>query len=95
MATKTETEAPTGSNDMTWVMPDLDGMVLKHAIVVVSDVTKPVPLNIGTVAKADEPVLNQEEWVVCGQSPKKGDKISEETKRVILSVERPGDSYCA
>ena len=50
LATKTELIAPTGSDDMTWVMPDLDGMVLKHAIITVSAVTAPVELNIGTVA---------------------------------------------
>ncbi len=95
MATKSGLITSTGAKDMTWVMPDVDGMVLKHAMVIVSDVTKPVPLDIGTVAMADEPVLNQEEWVVCGQSPKKGVKISEETKKVTLDVERPGASNCA
>lgn len=95
MATKTEVQAPTGSNDMTWVMPDVDGMVLKHAIITVSAITAPVELNIGTVAKGDQPVINQEDWVVCGQSPKKGAKISQETKKVTLAVQRPGDHTCA
>ncbi|MGB3352068.1 MAG: hypothetical protein WBB00_04765 [Mycobacterium sp.] len=85
----------TGSDDMTWVMPDVDGMVLKHAIITVSDVTAPVALHIGTVAKGDQPVINQEDWVVCGQSPKEGAKISRETLKVVLAVHRPHDSSCA
>lgn len=94
-AAKTETEAPAGANDMTWVMPDVDGMVLKHAIITVQGVTAPTELNIGTVAKGDQPVYNQEDWVVCGQSPKKGAKISQDTKKVTLAVQRPGDQTCA
>ncbi|HEY9263981.1 MAG TPA: PASTA domain-containing protein [Mycobacterium sp.] len=95
VAAKTEVESPTGSNDMSWVMPDLDGMVLKHAILTVEKVTAPVELNIGTVTKGDQPVINQEDWVVCGQSPKKGAAISRETKKVVLAVQRPHDETCA
>ncbi|MCV7149897.1 PASTA domain-containing protein [Mycolicibacterium pyrenivorans] len=84
-----------GSNDTSWVMPDVDGMVLKHAILTVEKVTAPVELNIGTVAKGDQPVINQEDWVVCGQSPKKGAPISQETKKVTLAVQRPHDDTCA
>ncbi|MDZ4235052.1 MAG: PASTA domain-containing protein [Dietzia sp.] len=84
-----------GSNDMSWVMPDVDGMVLKHAMLTVEKVTAPVELNIGTVAKGDQPVINQEDWVVCGQSPKKGATISQETKKVTLAVQRPHDESCA
>ena len=95
MAAKTETQVTTGSDDMTWVMPDVSGMVLKHAIITVSAITAPVALNIGTVAKGDQPVINQEDWVVCGQSPKEGAKISQETKKVTLAVQRRGDQTCA
>lgn len=85
----------TGSDDMSWVMPDVDGMVLKHAIITVQHVTEPVALNIGTVSMGDQPVINQEDWVVCGQSPKEGAKISQETLKVVLAVQRPHDTSCA
>ncbi len=49
MATKSGLVATPGSDDMSWVMPDLDGVVLKHAILTVEDVTAPVVVNIGTV----------------------------------------------
>lgn len=84
-----------GSNDMSWVMPDLDGMVLKHAMITVQHVTEPVVLDIRTVAKGSQPVINQEDWVVCGQSPKEGAKISHETLKVTLAVQRPHDDSCA
>ena len=84
-----------GSDDMTWVMPDMKGMVLKHAIIEVLHVTEPVDLNIRTVAKGHQPVINQEDWVVCGQSPKQGAKISEKTKKVTFAVKRLHDQSCA
>ena len=84
-----------GSNDMSWVMPDVDGMVLKHAIITVQHVTAPAVLSIGTVAMGDQPVINQEDWIVCGQSPKQGAKISQETLKVTLAVQRPHDESCA
>ena len=49
MATKSGMISTPGSDDMSWVMPDLDGVVLKHAILTVEDVTAPVVVNIGTV----------------------------------------------
>ena len=94
VATKDGKIYSSGSNDMTWVMPDLKGMVLKHAILTVLHVTEPVDLNIRTVAKGDQPVINQEDWVVCGQSPKDGVKISQQTKKVTLAVQRPHDQSC-
>ena len=84
-----------GSDDMSWVMPDVKGMKLKHAIITVAHVTAPVELNFRTVARGHQPVINQEDWVVCGQSPKKGAKISQKTKKVTLAVQRPHDKSCA
>jgi len=95
VATKDGKIRSPGSDDMTWVMPDVKGMVLKHAIITVLHVTEPADLNIRTVARGHEPVINQENWVVCGQSPKKGVKISQETKKVTLAVQRPHDQSCA
>lgn len=95
MATKSGLVATPGSDDMSWVMPDLDGVVLKHAIITVEHVTAPVVVNIGTVTMGHQPVINQEDWVVCGQSPKAGNKISHETLKVTFAVQRPHDTECA
>ncbi|GJF14904.1 hypothetical protein NGTWS1803_28620 [Mycolicibacterium cyprinidarum] len=95
VATKDGKIRSPGSDDMTWVMPDMKGMVLKHAIIDVLHVTEPVNLNIRTVARGHQSVINQEDWVVCGQSPKKGVKISQKTKKVTFAVKRPHDESCA
>ncbi|GJF08861.1 hypothetical protein NGTWS0302_29400 [Mycolicibacterium cyprinidarum] len=95
VATKDGKIRSPGSDDMTWVMPDMKGMVLKHAIIAVLHVTEPVNLNIRTVARGHQPVINQEGWVVCGQFPKKGVKISQKTKKVTFAVQRPHDQSCA
>lgn len=95
MATNSGMISTPGTDDMSWVMPDLDGVVLKHAELAVQQVTAPVVLTIGTVTMGDQPVINQEDWVVCGQSPKAGAKISHETLKVTLAVQRPHDTECA
>jgi len=70
-------------------------MVLKHAIITVLYVTEPVDVNIRTVARGNQSVMNQEDWVVFGQSPKTGVKISQKTKKVVLALQRPDDQSCA
>lgn len=46
-------------------------------------------------SQGSRPVINQEDWVVCGQSAKGGAKISHETLKVTLAVQRPHDESCA
>ena len=94
-ATKDGKVRSPGSDDMAWVMPDMKGMVHKRAIIDVLHVAEPVNLNIGTVARGHQPVINQEDWVVCGQFPKVGVKISQKTKKVTFAVQRPHDQSCA
>ena len=53
-----------------------------------------MPLIFNVVAPNHEPVYNLQNWVVCGESPATGSKLSAETKSVTLEVQRPGGTHC-
>ncbi len=83
-----------GEPDPLWVMPDLKDQVLSRAEQEVEVDVEQMPLTFNVVAPNHEPVYNLQNWVVCGESPAEGSKLSAETKSVTLEVERPGGAHC-
>lgn len=83
-----------GEPDPLWVMPDLKDQVLSRAEQEVEVDVEQMPLTFNVVAPNHEPVYNLQNWVVCGESPAKGSKLSSETESVTLDVERPGGAHC-
>ncbi|MGZ5391095.1 MAG: hypothetical protein ACXWD3_04430 [Mycobacterium sp.] len=83
-----------GEPDPLWVMPDLKDQILSRAEQEVEVDVEQMPLIFNVVAPNHEPVYNLQNWVVCGESPAKGSKLSAETKSVTLEVERPGGAHC-
>lgn len=77
-----------------WVMPDLKDKTLFAAEQEVEADVEQMPLTFKVVAPNHAPVYNLENWVVCGESPAKGSKLSQKTKSVTLLVERPGAEHC-
>ena len=77
-------------NPAPWLMPNVRGMLLDHAIDAVFSVTGPAELDLVTVAAGNQNVFNLTNWDVCRQSPSAGREISQKTMRVILQVSRPG-----
>ena len=83
-----------GEPDPLWVMPDLSDRILSRAESEVEVDVEQMPLTFKVVAPNHEPVYNLQNWVVCGESPAKGSKLSPETESVTLEVERPGGAHC-
>lgn len=83
-----------GEPDPLWVMPDLKDRVLSRAEDEVEVDVEQMPLVFKVVAPNHEAVYNLQNWIVCGESPGKGSKLSEKTKSVTLEVERPGGTHC-
>ncbi len=83
-----------GEPDPLWVMPDLSDRILSRAESEVEVDVEQMPLTFKVVAPNHEPVYNLQNWVVCGESPPKGSKLSTETESVTLEVERPGGAHC-
>lgn len=77
-----------------WVMPDLKDELLIHAEADVEAVVDQMPLTFITQAPNNAPVYNLEDWMVCGESPSKGSKLTQKTKSVTLLVERPSADNC-
>lgn len=80
--------------DPLWVMPDLKDRILSQAEQEVEVDVEQMPLVFEVVAPNHEPVYNLQNWVVCGESPAAGSKLSAKTKSVTLDVERPGGTHC-
>ncbi len=80
--------------DAMWVMPDLKDKLLFSAEQEVEADVEQMPLTFKVVAPNHAPVYNLENWVVCGESPKAGSKLTQKTKSVTLLVERPGAEHC-
>ncbi|MBX7435258.1 hypothetical protein JDV09_24620 [Mycobacterium sp. Y57] len=76
-----------------WVMPDLKGMVLFPAIKSVLAVTGGEQVKIKPVATGDRAVINQEDWLVCAQSPGPG-KVFTAKNTITLKVERSKQASC-
>jgi hypothetical protein len=83
-----------GEPDPLWVMPDLTDKILSRAEQEVEVDVEQMPLTFNVVAPNHEPVYNLQNWVVCGESPAQGSKLSAMTKSVTLQVERPGGAHC-
>jgi len=83
-----------GEPDPLWVMPDLKDQILSRAEQEVEVDVEQMPLTFKVVAPNHEPVYNLQNWVVCGESPAPGSKLSAKTKSVTLQVERPGAEHC-
>jgi hypothetical protein len=83
-----------GEPDALWVMPNLKDLVLFGAEQEVEADVEQMPLTFKIIAPNHEAVYNLENWIVCGESPSSGSKLSEKTKSVTLQVERPGGTHC-
>ncbi|WP_006244332.1 hypothetical protein [Mycolicibacterium tusciae] len=83
-----------GEPDPLWVMPDLEDQILSRAEQEVEVDVEQMPLTFTIVAPNHEPVYNLQNWVVCGESPATGSKLSAKTKSVTLEVKRPGGGQC-
>lgn len=98
---------PASAAPPSWVMPDVQKMVLRVAVKEVQEVTgsaeysecaTPCPqqgLNFRFLdTRSGQDVHNLATWMVCYQSPLPGKGISQKTKRVVLYVKRFNQQSC-
>lgn len=91
LAAKGDPAAP-GSETTTWEMPDLEGMILHPALKSILSATGGKQVSIKYVDAGHLPVYNDENWMVCGQSPAAGAETAKYS--VTLKVERPAFDEC-
>lgn len=71
-----------------WVMPDVRGEILETAINDVRSVTGDAELDIRFQPSTNQVVYNYTNWAVCATSPRRGNEISQKTRRVIFALRR-------
>lgn len=76
----------------TWEMPDVKGMILHPALQSILSATGGKQVKINYVDAGGQPVYNDENWMVCGQSPAPGAETAKYA--VTLKVERPAFDEC-
>lgn len=85
-------DAAAGATPATWEMPDVKGMILHPALQSILSATGGKEVKVNYIDAGDQPVYNEENWMVCGQSPAAGAETAKYT--VTLKVERPAFDEC-